>query len=144
MRDAHRPNIPRGVFGSTSCGYGATAAGRFPAGARVERRVSTQRTPPVVALRCRQVGVSLVPADQASPLVNAVLAHVVAMIMCRRSKAMRMEATEGRSRSLSTVQGRHAQMAGDRVARRMKESGPIRSPEMRCGRRTRALLAAAA
>ena len=144
MRDAHRPSMSGGVFGSKSSGNGVTAGGRFSAGAGVARPVSTQRSLPMVPLRCRQSGVSLVPADQASPLVCAVLAHIAATLVCRNSKAMRLEAAEVRSRSLSAVQGRHAQRAGDRVARTMKVSGPSRSLEVRCRRRTHALLAAAA
>ena len=58
----------------------------------------------------------LVPADQVSLMVSAVLDDVTATLVGRSSQAMRAEATESRGRSPSAGRGRHPQPAGGRVA----------------------------
>ena len=121
---------------------GSRGARRISAGVGVPRRVQTQRTPPVVALRCREAEVRPVPTDQVSPLVGTVLAYVIATLACRSSKAMRAEAKESCGRSPSAVRGRQARRAGGRVASPTKGSVPSRSLGKRCRRRTHALIAA--
>ena len=140
---ARCPSMPQGAFGPNSCRKGITVAGRFSAGVGAARWVPTQRTLPVVALRCRQAGVRPVHADQVRPLVGAVMAHVIATPVCRSSKAMRAEATESCGRRPSAVRGRHAKRAVGRVASRTKGSGASRSSGMQNQGRTHARLAAA-
>lgn len=63
----------------------------------------TLLTRPVTALCCRQAGKRLLPSDQVSSLVGAVLAHVIATLAYRSLKAMWPAATGGGGRSPSAV-----------------------------------------
>jgi len=120
------------------CYWARTVLGGGWSGAVRADTANTARCCPALS----SASVRPVPADQVSPLVGAVLAHVIATPVCRSSKAMRAEATESCGRRPRTVQERYAQRVVGRVASRIRGSGPSRSLGMRGQRRTHTLLAA--